>query len=137
MWARKKWLTWGIRAGRLGTKARMKALENDLAVVLALHGAYAGADLSLFPPEERRRIYTVLGLKAPVYSDEHVEIEVAGHPEGGSFPASEEARQLVERVIYDPEKVKWPEEWRARFERLLSKDGSRRNGGVMPCEGSS
>ena len=115
----------------------MKALENDLAVVLALHGACAGAELSLFPPEERRRNYTALGLKATVYSDEHVETEVAGHPEGGYFPASEEARQLVERVIYDPEKVKWREEWRARFERLLSKDGSRRNGGVMPCEGSS
>jgi hypothetical protein len=34
----------------------------------------------------------------------------------------EETRQLVERIIYDPERVKWRQEWRAQFERLLSKD---------------
>jgi hypothetical protein len=58
-------------------------------------------------------------------------------PDGGLFPASQETQQLVERIIYDPEKVQWREEWRTRFERLLSKDGSQRKGGVMPCEGSS
>lgn len=126
----------GLEAAR-DRKARIEELEHDLAIVLALYGAYAGADLSLFPSEERRRIYAALGLKANVYGDGHVEIELAGHPEGGLFPSEEETRHLVERIIYDPERVKWQKEWRARFERLLSKNGSQQKGSVMPCDGSS
>jgi hypothetical protein len=79
--------------------------------------------------EERRRIHTALGLKASIYSDERVEI--ARHPAGGYFSPAEETRQLIERISYDPERVKWRQEWRARFERLLSKDGAQRKGGVM------
>jgi hypothetical protein len=52
--------------------------------------------------EERRRIYTALGLKASIYSDGRVKI--AGHPAGGFFSSAEETRQLVERIIYDPER---------------------------------
>ena len=85
--------------------------------------------------EERRRICTALGLKAGIYSDGRVEI--AGHPAGGFLSPAEETRQLVERIIYDPERVKWRQEWRARVERLLSKDGTQRKGGVMSCDGSS
>jgi hypothetical protein len=45
-------------------KGRIETLEHDIAIVLALYGAFAGADLSLFLPEERRRIYATLGLRA-------------------------------------------------------------------------
>jgi hypothetical protein len=74
-----------------------------------------------------------LGLKASIYSDGRVEI--AGHPAGGFFSPVEETRQLVERIIYDPERVKWRQEWRAQFERLLSKDA--RSEREVSCDGSS
>jgi hypothetical protein len=74
--------------------------------------------------EERRRICTALGLKASIYSDGRVEI--AGRPAGGFFSPADETRQLVERMIYDPDRVKWRQECRARVERLLSKDGTQR-----------
>ncbi len=79
--------------------------------------------------EERRRIRTALGLKASIYSDGRVEI--AGHPAGGFYSPAEETRQLVGRMIYDADRVKWRQEWRARCERLLSKVGTQRKGGVM------
>lgn len=74
--------------------------------------------------EERRRICTALGLKAGICSDSRVEI--AGHPAGGFFSPAEETRQLIQRMIYDPDGVKWRQECRARVERLLSKDGTQR-----------
>jgi hypothetical protein len=46
----------------------------------------------------------------------------------------EETRQLVERIIYDPERVKWRREWRAQFERFLSKDACSERG--VSCDGS-
>jgi hypothetical protein len=117
-------------------KLRIEALERDLAIVLALYGAFVGADLSLFPPEERRRIYAALGLRARVYGDERVEIEIAGTPGGDFFPPREDARELVKRIIKDPERIKWRNEWRARFERAASKHNTELKGGVMRCNGS-
>jgi hypothetical protein len=100
------------------------------------YGAFAGADLSLFPPEERRRIYATLGLRAKAYSSGYVEIEIAWAPD--FFPPVEEARELVERIIYDPERMKWRDEWRARVERVMFQDGTQpRKGGVMSCDESS
>jgi site-specific DNA recombinase len=111
-------------------KGRIETLEYDIAIVLALYGAFAGADLSLFPPEERRRIYATLGLRATAYSSGYVEIEIAWAPD--FFPPAEEARELVEHIIYDPERVKWRDEWRARIERVMSQDSTQpRKGGVM------
>ena len=62
-------------------------------------------------------------------------VEIAGHLAAGFLSPAEETCQLVERVIYDPERVKWRQERRARFERLLSKDAC----GVreVSCDGSS
>jgi hypothetical protein len=60
--------------------SRIETLEHDIAIVLALYGTFAGADLSLFPPEERRRIYAALGLRAMAYSSGSVEIEIAWAP---------------------------------------------------------
>ena len=117
-------------------KGRIETLEHDVAIVLALYGAFAGVDLSLFPPEERRRIYTTLGLRAKAYRSGYVEIEITWAPD--FFPPVEEARELVGRVIYDPERIKWRDEWRARIERVMLQDGTQpRKGGVMSCDESS
>ena len=84
--------------------------------------------------EERRRNYAALVLKASITVMDAS--RSPGTPPVAFCPA-EETRQLVERIIYDPERVKWRQEWRARVERLLSKDGTQRKGGVMSCDGSS
>jgi hypothetical protein len=97
--------------------------------VLALYAGFASADLTVLPPEERRRIYASLGLRATVYKDGRV--EVTGNFEDDFFPAEAETRELVERVVYDPERTRAREEWRARF---LEKKAT---GGVRSCDALS
>ncbi|HSK99760.1 MAG TPA: hypothetical protein VK869_05440 [Rubrobacteraceae bacterium] len=114
-------------------KLRIEELQHDLAIVLALYSAYAGTDLALFPPEERRRIYAALGLRARVYRDGRLEIEIAGAPAGSFIPSREDVHELIEHIINKPGKV----ERRARFEHAASIVNTERKGGVMPWNGSS
>lgn len=102
-------------------QGRIAALENERAIVLAMYAGYASADLKLFPPEERQRIYRLLALKATVYKDGQLEVEVAG---GNYFPDAEEAYKLVESIIFNPERQK------ARQQRVASMDEKLRRAGL-------
>jgi site-specific DNA recombinase len=98
-------------------------LNNEAAVVLALYAAYAGVDLGLFPPEERRRLYEALGLRVTVDAEGKVEIEV--HPgRGGPLPAVEEAWEMVAHTISGRERDK------AYQEKLASMDAKLRRAGL-------
>lgn len=109
-------------------QARIDELERDRTIVLSLYAGLAIGDLTVFPPEERRRVYASLGLRAVVCEDGRV--EVTGNYEGDFFPAETETRELVEGVVYDPERMRAREELRARIAEKFE-------GGVMPCGGSS
>jgi hypothetical protein len=64
------------------------------------------------------------------YKDKRIEIAI-GDPTAGYFPPKEdEPRQLVERIIYDPQRVKEREEQHARLVKKL-------NEGVISCDASS
>ena len=89
----------GLEATR-DRQVRIEEFEQDRTIVLALHAAFASAYLTVLSPEERRRIYASLGLRAAVYKDGHV--EVTGNLGDDFFPAEAETRELVERVVYDP-----------------------------------
>jgi hypothetical protein len=117
----------GLEAAR-DRQARVVELERDRTIVLALYAGYASANLTVFPPEERRRIYASLGLKATVDKDGRVEI--TGNFEDDFFPAEAETHELVEHVVYDPERMRAREELRARIAE------KKFEGGVMSCGGS-
>ena len=109
-----------------GLKGRIEELENDRGIMLALYAGYASVDLTAFPPEERRRIYATLGLKIRAYKDKRTEI-IISDPTADYFPPEEdEPRQLVERIIYNTERIKEREEQQARLAKKL-------NEGVMSC----
>ncbi len=109
-------------------RARVEELERDRTIVLALYAGFASAsaDLTVFPPEERRRICASLGLRATVDKDGRVEI--TGTFGDDFFPAEAETRELVEHVVYDPERMRAREELRAR---IAEKKYTR---GVMSCD---
>ena len=107
-------------------QVRIDELERDRTIVLALYAGLAIGDLTVFPPEERRRVYASLGLRAVVCEDGRV--EVTGNYESDFFPAETDTRELVEGVVYDPERVRARDEWRARF-----LENPKRS--VMSCDG--
>ena len=109
-----------------GLKGRIEELENDRGIMLALYAGYASVDLTAFPPEERRCIYATLGLKIRAYKDKRKEI-IISDPTADYFPPEEdEPRQLVERIIYNTERIKEREEQQARLAKKL-------NEGAMSC----
>jgi hypothetical protein len=64
------------------------------------------------------------------YKDKRTEI-IIRDPTADYFPPEEEKpHQLVERIIYNPERIKEREEQRAQLAKKL-------NEGVMSCNGSS
>ena len=65
-------------------QARIEEMEPDRLIVLAFYAAFASSDLTLFPPEKRRRLYVALGLRVVVYTDGRVEIDLV--PQGDYFP---------------------------------------------------
>ena len=68
--------------------------------MLALYAGFAIADLTVFPPEERRRVYaSLLG-----------RVEITGNYESDFFPAETETSELVKRVVYDLERMRVREE---------------------------
>ena len=74
---------------------------------------FASADLTIFPPEERHRIYAALGVQVTAYKDKRIEI-VIGDPTADYFrPDEDEPRQLVERIIYNTERIREREEQQA------------------------
>jgi Recombinase zinc beta ribbon domain len=111
-------------------QARVEELERDRTIVLALYAGFASAsaDLTVFPPEERRRIHASLGLKATVYKDGRVEI--TGTFGDDFFAAQAETHELLEHVVYDPEQIRAREELRAWIAE------KKYTGGVMSCGGS-
>ena len=76
--------------------------------MLALYAGFVIANLTVFPPEERRRAYASLGLKTSVCKDGRVEI--TGNLESDFFPAETETSELVKRVVYDLEWMRAREE---------------------------
>ena len=74
-------------------------------------------------------LYVALGLRVVVYTDGRVEIDLV--PRSDYFPPEKETRELVERVVYDPERRRAKEELRRRVEER------QKAGGVMPCGGLS
>jgi hypothetical protein len=99
--------------------------------VLALYAGFISADLSLLPPEERRRIYIALGLRVTLSADGNVEIH--GNVENDVLPPEKETDDLVAGIVYDPER-------RARREALRAAVGKRladHRRGVMPTETTS
>lgn len=103
-------------------QGRIQKLENEATVVLALYSGFAGADLGLYPPEERRRLYEALGLRVTVHADERVEIDL--NPVGASpLPSAEKAQEMVESILYDPERQKAHQEMVARIDAKLRRAG--------------
>ncbi len=115
----------GLEAAR-DRRGRIEELERDRTIVLALYAGFASADLTILPPEERRRIYASLGLRATVYEDGRV--EVTGNFEDDFFPAEAETRELAERVVYDPKRMRVRDERRAWFLEKRAEEG------VMSCD---
>jgi len=76
--------------------------------VLALYAGFVIANLTVFPLEERQRVYTSLGLKTSACKDGRVEI--IGNLESDFFPAETETSELVKRVVYDLERMRAREE---------------------------
>ncbi len=96
--------------GREGIRRRLEAvndrhqsneeLENERALVLEAYAGYASLTPSLFPSEERRRLYKTLGLTVNAGADGN--IEILGNLEGDVLPTHEKAKDLVSGV------TSWP-----------------------------
>ncbi len=118
-------------------REHVEELENARDWVLKTYSGLVLADLLLFPPEERRRIYKALELRVTVKADGS--IEVRGNFEIQFFPAEEQIIDLLEGILYTPEEAR-RKPYSARLADLVAED---RGAGVMSagttstCWGSS
>ena len=107
---------------------RIEEMENKRTIVLALYAGFISASLNVLPPEERRRVYSALGLRVALSADGNVEIH--GNFDNDVFPLEKETNDLVSGIVHDPER-------QARREALRAAVGTRlaeHRRGVMSAE---